>query len=240
MRITLLGYGKMGQAIEAEALQRGHQISHRIDRHNYQELDSLSKDSTDLVIEFTHPESFESNLRAILAKGLPVVVGTTGWYDRIDEFKKEVEAVKGSFMYASNFSVGVNLFFKLNQRLAELMNPHVDYDPYLEEQHHRYKADGPSGTAHTLARDLIMRLDRKTRLSDEQLRNRAPQDDELSVSFSRAGEIKGTHRVVYTSEIDSISIEHRAHNRRGFAQGAVIGAEWLLGKRGFYEFSEIF
>ncbi|MEM9984215.1 MAG: dihydrodipicolinate reductase C-terminal domain-containing protein, partial [Bacteroidota bacterium] len=188
MRITLLGYGKMGQAIEKEALQRGHQISHRIDQHNYEELASISQETTDVVIEFTHQASFEANVRAVLAKSLPLVAGTTGWYDRIDKLKKEVEAAKGSFMYASNFSVGVNLFFKLNQRLAELMNPHPSYDPYLEEQHHRHKADGPSGTAHTLARDLIERLDRKTHISDEQLQRRAPQNDELSVSFSRAGE----------------------------------------------------
>lgn len=240
MRIALLGYGRMGRAIEQEALQRGHDISHRIDQDNRDELAQLSPDNTDVVIEFTHPDSFEANRKAVMAAGVPLVVGTTGWYDRIEEIKAEVEGQQGSFMYASNFSVGVNLFFKLNQRLAELMNGQPEYDPFIEERHHRHKADGPSGTAHTLARDLIARLDRKSQVSDAALRNRAPKEEELSVSFSRGGDIKGTHTVAYTSEIDTITIEHQAHSRRGFALGAVIAAEWMKGKKGFYEFSEIF
>ncbi len=239
MRIALLGYGRMGQAIESEALARNHVISHRINRGQTAELDQLSAANTDVVIEFTHPDSFRDNLKAVLAQQLPMVVGTTGWYDQLAAVQAEVEAAAGSLLYASNFSVGVNLFFKLNQRLAELMNGQPEYDPFVEERHHRRKADGPSGTAHTLARDILARLDRKERLSGEQLRHRAPEPDELSVSFARAGDIKGTHRVAYTSDIDTISIAHQAHSRRGFALGAVIAAEWLVGKAGFYEFSEI-
>lgn len=240
MRIALLGYGRMGRAIEQEAQARGHEVTHCIDQENRDQLSQLSPQTTDVVIEFTHPDSFETNRQAVLAAGLPLVVGTTGWYDRLEAIRQEVEDQQGALLYASNFSVGVNLFFKLNQRLAELMNGQPEYDPFIEERHHRHKADGPSGTAHTLARDLVARLDRKARIGDEALRHRAPEPDELSVSFARGGDIKGTHRVVYTSEIDSLSIEHQAHSRRGFALGAVIGAEWLYGKQGFYEFADIF
>ncbi|MEO0899890.1 MAG: 4-hydroxy-tetrahydrodipicolinate reductase [Bacteroidota bacterium] len=236
LKIALLGYGRMGKAVEQEALKRGHEIVAKIDLNNFEDLQQLHSDNCDAVIEFTHPDSFDRNIKAVMNRGLALVSGTTGWYDQMESYQQLVEEKKGSFLYASNFSVGVNVLFKLNRTLADMMNAYGQYDPFIEEQHHRHKADGPSGTAHTLARDLMERIDRKTKVNGPELRNRAPQDDELSVGFTRAGEIIGRHKVVYTSDIDDIIIEHNAHNRRGFALGAVLAAEWLQAKQGFYEF----
>ncbi|MCI4667487.1 MAG: 4-hydroxy-tetrahydrodipicolinate reductase [Bacteroidia bacterium] len=236
LKIALLGYGRMGKAVEKEALERGHRIVAKLDQDNWDDLKKLTPDNCDGIIEFTHPESFDRNIHAVMGQKLPLVSGTTGWYERIQSYQDLVSGEDGAFLYASNFSVGVNLLFKLNRRLAELMNRYDQYDPFIEEQHHRYKADGPSGTAFTLARDLIERIDRKESVAGEDLRNRAPKDEELSVGFIRSGEIIGRHKVAYTSDIDTLSIEHHAHNRRGFALGAVIALEWLQGKKGFHEF----
>jgi 4-hydroxy-tetrahydrodipicolinate reductase len=240
MRIALLGYGKMGQAIEKEAVSRGHQISARIDFNNRHELSQLRPEKTDMVIEFTHPGSFGENLDAVMSLGLPMITGTTGWYDKIPQVRSMVEGRQASFLYSSNFSIGVNILFKLNQQLAKLMNQYPEYDCYVEERHHRQKADAPSGTASILARDLIEELDRKKRVVSTELRNRPPEPDELSVGFIRSGDIVGEHRVTYSSEIDTISLEHQARGRRGFALGAVIAAEWLQNRKGFFEFSDLF
>lgn len=240
MRIVLLGYGKMGKAIEQEAVARSHEIVAKIDKDNHGDLDKLSEDTCDVVIEFTHPDSFFPNLDKVSQLGIPLVSGTTGWYDRMQEVEDKVKANDASFLYSSNFSIGVNVLFLLNQRLAQLMNQYPEYDCFVEEQHHRYKADAPSGTAVSLSTDIIAGLDRKTVVATDALLNRAPSPEELSVGYIRSGEIIGRHKVCYTSEIDEISIEHKAHNRRGFALGAVIAAEWLKGKKGFYSFSEMF
>lgn len=236
LKIALLGYGKMGKAVEKEAVARGHQIVAKIDQDNWKDIHELNPENCDAIIEFTHPQSFDKNIHAVMDLGLPLVSGTTGWYEHIDAYRELVEKKEGTFMYASNFSIGVNILFKLNRQLAEWMNRYAQYDPFIEEQHHRHKADGPSGTAHTLARDLIERVDRKASVGDASLRERAPREDELSVGFIRGGEIIGRHKVAYTSDIDTISIEHHAHNRRGFALGAVVAAEWLQGNKGFFEF----
>ncbi|MEM9718150.1 MAG: 4-hydroxy-tetrahydrodipicolinate reductase [Bacteroidota bacterium] len=238
--IALLGYGKMGKAVEQEALQRGHQIVARIDQDTPQEWSKLVSGKVEVVIEFTHPESFQGNFEKVMGLGIPMVTGTTGWYDRRKKFEESVGEVQGAFLYASNFSIGVNILFLLNQRLAQLMNGQPQYDCFLEEQHHKFKADAPSGTAYSLGSQVLENLDRKTRFSDASLRSRAPAPEELSIGFTRAGGIIGKHVVSYTSEIDTVSITHEAHNRRGFALGAVIGAEWVLDKQGFFEFSTIF
>lgn len=240
LSITLLGYGKMGKAVEQEAVARGHQISFHIDIENIEDWNLVHPDNTDVVIEFTHPDSFDANLVRVLNTGIPLVSGTTGWYDRLSEIRSQVEIAGGGLMYSSNFSIGVNLLFKLNQQLAKWMNGHPQYDCYIEEQHHRHKADGPSGTAHSLASQMLAHLDRKTEVATDALQSRAPEDHELSVGFIRSGEIIGRHKVGYTSEIDSLTIEHHAYNRRGFALGAVVAAEWMAGKKGVHEFSEIF
>ncbi len=231
MNILILGYGKMGHAVEQEALDRGHSIVGGIDKANLDKLDRYTKTDVDVVIEFTHPDSFRGNLRRILDIGIPMVSGTTGWHHQLEEVQQEVEAANGSFLYASNFSVGVNLMFAMNKKLAQLMNAHPDYDVFVEEQHHRYKADAPSGTAISLAQELLQHLDRKTSVSTEELRSRAPQEEELSVGYIRAGEIIGQHSVTYRSDIDRLTLTHEAYNRRGFALGAVIAAEWLAGEK---------
>jgi len=240
MKIGLLGYGKMGKAIEVVALQRGHEIVARIDKDNMPELAGLNKESCDLIIEFTHPDSFFMNLDKVLDLGIPMLTGTTGWYEHLPQVESKVKEKGGSFMYSSNFSVGVNVLFLLNKRLAELMNSYPEYDCYVEEQHHRFKADAPSGTAFSLSQQIIEGLERKKQVATDALLNRAPEPEELSVAYIRSGDIIGQHKITYTSAIDDISIEHKAHNRNGFALGAVIGAEWLMGKTGTYAFTELF
>lgn len=240
MKLALLGYGKMGKAIEQEALERNHEIVAKIDVDNFDQLTTLHPDNCDAIIEFTRPDVFFSNLEHALPLGIPFVTGTTGWYDGMDQVKSKVEAADASFLWSSNFSVGVNILFLLNQRLAELMNKYPTYDCYIEEQHHRYKADAPSGTAMSLSTQVLEGLDRKSRIATDALLTRPPQPEELSVGYIRSGEIIGRHKVSYTSSIDSITIEHEAYNRRGFALGAVLAAEWLLGKKGFFTFSDLF
>lgn len=237
--IALLGYGRMGQAVAAQAEKRGHEIIARIDQHNIDYIPSVLDQQPQVVIEFTHPESVLANINQVISAGIPLVVGTTGWYEHIPAIKSLVDQQAGSLLFASNFSVGVNVLFKLNQYLAELMNRYEDYDPYVEEQHHRHKKDAPSGTAKTLSQQILAQLTRKTAVVYEQLRDRAPVPEELSVGAIRAGEIIGKHTVAYHSPVDTIKLEHTAHNREGFALGAVLAAEWLLDKKGFYEFKDI-
>lgn len=239
LNIALIGYGKMGKAVEEQAISRGHRISYKIDIHNHPDITRIQRENTDVAIEFTHPDSFRGNLETLLKQNIPVVSGTTGWYDHQSEIQQLVEKNEGGFMYSSNFSVGVNVLFKLNKILAELMDKYDQYDCFIEERHHRHKADAPSGTAHSLAMQVLEGLTRKTRVATDELQNRPPAEDELSVGYVRSGEIIGQHSVNYTSDIDTITISHQAHNRKGFALGAVIGAEWLAGKTGFYEFGEI-
>ena len=238
--IALIGYGRMGKAVERAAIERGHRIVARIDQNTPEEWAKLKPGLVEAVIEFTHPDSFKDNFDKVTKLGIPLVSGTTGWYGKREEYAAEVERRKAAFLFASNFSIGVNILFLLNKRLAELMNKQPQYDCFIEEQHHRFKADAPSGTAISLGEQILTQLDRKKKMTDESLRSRAPQPDELSIAFSRSGGIIGKHVVQYTSEIDSVSISHTAHNRKGFALGAVIAAEWLIGKKGFFEFADIF
>lgn len=230
----------MGKAVEQEATARGHEIVGRIDKDNAEELGKYGSGDVDVAIEFTHPDSFQGNLEAMMAAGIPLVSGTTGWHERADSVEKLVEDKGGSFLYASNFSVGVNLLFELNRKLASLMNGYPEYDVFVEEQHHKFKADSPSGTAISLGQQIIDDLERKDKIAGEELRTRAPQDNELSMGYIRAGDIIGQHTVTYRSDIDRISLTHEAYNRRGFALGAVIGAEWIVGKAGFHAFHELF
>lgn len=240
LKIALIGYGQMGKAVETIALQRGHTISHRIDRNDSRVLSILKPTNTDIAIEFTQPEAAFANIQQSMECQIPLVTGTTGWYDSLPEVEKCVAEHQGALMWSSNFSVGVNILFKMNQVLAELMNRYPEYDPLIEEKHHRFKKDAPSGTAKTLAQDLLTRLDRKDTLITAEQEHRAPNENELSVSYSRAGRIVGEHNVVYTSAVDEITLSHRAFDRSGFALGAVIAAEWLKGKKGIYNFSDIF
>lgn len=240
MRIILVGYGKMGKAVEAESLRRNHEIVGIVEKNDVSKLHINYTNNADVLIDFTHPDSIMENIRNYAALGLPIVCGTTGWHESADEVKSLATAHNIGFIYSSNFSIGVNILFKLNKELAKWMNPYPEYDCFIEEQHHRHKADAPSGTALSLANDILTNLDRKNCMVTDALQNRSPKEEELSVGYIRGGEIIGKHKVSYSSDIDTISIEHFAHNRRGFALGAVIAAEWIQDKQGFFNFAEIF
>ena len=214
MKIALIGYGKMGHAIEEAALSRGHEIVCRIDKDNQEDFDSVSFKSADVAIEFTAPSVAVDNYRRAFAAGVPVVSGTTGWLEHLPEIREACE--KGqTFFYASNFSLGVNIFFAVNKYLAGIMNHFPQYSVEIEEIHHIHKLDHPSGTAITLAEDI-------------------------NITARREGEIPGTHTVAYDSAVDTIRITHEAKNRKGFALGAVVAAEFTVGKKGFLTMQDLF
>lgn len=229
MKIALLGYGRMGQAIEKIAVERGHEIVIRKD------LEPLKEDLgiADVAIDFSHPSAAFDNIKSCISKGVAVVSGTTGWLDKYDEIVAYCKEKEGSFIYASNFSIGVNLFFNLNEYLAKLMKNISEYDVSMQETHHMHKLDAPSGTAITLANDVIANSD-KINWSIS-----APHDKELFIDVKREGEVPGTHKVAYTSPVDSIEIKHTAFNRTGFALGAVVAAEWLKDKNGIFQMKDV-
>lgn len=235
MKIALIGYGKMGRAIEEVATERGHEIVLKIDEHNLSDFNKENIDKADVAIEFTGPHTAYANITKLLSFGAAVVSGSTGWLDKIEEVQALCKEKNGAFIYASNFSVGVNLFFELNKKLAELMHPHEQYHVSLEEVHHTQKKDSPSGTAITLAEGV---LETYTALN-KWVNDVVPQKDELLIVSKRIDPAPGTHIINYTSEIDDITITHTAHNRKGFALGAVVAAEFLNGKKGIYTMKEV-
>lgn len=230
MKILILGYGKMGKTIEQIALNRNHTVPYKIDLHNQNALQDIGKEDVDVAIEFSSPESAYKNIRACLEKGIPVVSGTTGWLERKKEIEQLTRETNGGFFYASNYSVGVNLFFHLNKILARIMNNFPEYSASMEEIHHTEKKDAPSGTAITLAEGILENLDRKSGWVNTETR----KEEELSIISKRIAEVPGTHTIDYSSKIDSIEIKHTAHSREGFAEGAVVAAEWLIGKSGIF------
>lgn len=234
MKIALIGYGKMGKEIETIALQRGHEIVLKVDKDNSESISQTDLKKAEVAIEFSTPHSTLANIRKCLDAALPVVVGTTGWYDQFEQIKKECIEKKGGLFHATNFSLGVNLFFKVNTYLAELMNKYPAYDVSMEEIHHIHKLDKPSGTAISLANQVLEKIDRKSTWSIEK-----KADDILFIKDVREGEVPGTHIIKYQSEVDDIEIMHKAHNRKGFALGAVIAAEFLKGKQGVYSMSDL-
>ncbi len=234
MNIALIGYGKMGKEIERIALSRGHNIVLTIDKDN---LDNLTKENlqkADVVIEFTVPSSAFGNYKLCMEAGVPVVSGTTGWLDRMEELRKVCDYTKGGFFYASNFSVGVNLFFALNKKLARLMEPFDAYDVEMEEIHHIHKLDAPSGTAITLAEGIFENIGRKDKWELGK-----SSDSSMKIIAKREGEVPGTHTVKYFSDVDEISITHKAYNRQGFALGAVLAAEFMSGRTGIYGMKDL-
>lgn len=231
MRILLIGYGKMGKTIEQIAKQRGHQIAGIIDRDNHADLQHFDATRVDVAIEFTEPRSAVSNITHCLHRGIPIVSGTTGWLDYKKEIKIMCKSQGGSFFYASNYSIGVNLFFALNKKLASLMDRQPGYKVSMEEVHHTEKKDEPSGTAITLAEGIIEHVDRT---QDWKLSQDSPTDTDIPIEAIREPEVPGTHTVTYQSEVDTISIKHQAHSRQGFAMGAIMAAEWLPSRRGFF------
>ena len=234
MNIALLGYGKMGKEIEKIALNRKHTIVLIVDKHNADTftLDELKK--ADVAIEFSTPDTVLANINKCFAANVPIVVGTTGWYDHFNEIKTECITNNKSLFYASNYSLGVNLFFKVNRYLADLMNKYPEYDVCMEEIHHIHKLDKPSGTAITLAEQVIDKLERKSKWSIDD-----HNPETLFIEDKREGEVPGTHIIKYTSAVDDIEIMHKAHNRQGFALGSVIAAEFLKGKKGIYNMEDV-
>src|ERR1041385_8284506 len=235
MKIALIGYGKMGKAIEAIAIKRGHEIVLKVDLHNAKTFTDEELKAADVAIEFTMPSTAVENMKRCFHCGVPVVVGTTGWLEKLKEVEKECEKNKSALFYTSNFSLGVNLFFRLNEQLAELMKPYKDYEVEIEEIHHVHKLDAPSGTALTLLNGLLSKSDRKKSWKSYPENVSEKYADEIvPVVSKRIGEVPGTHIVTYTSPVDKITITHEAFSREGFALGAVVAAEWLVGKKGIF------
>lgn len=234
MKIALLGYGKMGKEIEKIALSRGHQIVLKVNKENAETITAKELQIADAAIEFSTPHTVLGNIAKCFNAHLPIVVGTTGWYDDFEKIKTTCLNSNNTLFYASNFSLGVNLFFKVNKYLAELMNNYPEYDVCMEEIHHIHKLDKPSGTAITLAEQIIEKIDRKKKWSidDKRVEN-------LFIEDKREGEVPGTHIIKYQSEIDDIEIMHKAHNRKGFALGSVVAAEYIHGKKGIYTMNDI-
>lgn len=230
MKIALLGYGKMGKVIEKIALERNHEIVLR--KTEYTSFDGL--ENADVAIDFSVPDAAVSNISESLNKGIPVISGTTGW---LENYQKMIELCKqkdSAFLYGSNFSLGVNLFFELNNYLAKLMSPLKQYKISLEEIHHTQKLDAPSGTAITLANTIID----QTRYNQWTI-DMPQKNDDLFIDVKRIDNIPGTHSIFYISDVDSIEIKHTAHSREGFALGAVIAAEWIIGKKGVYSMKDV-
>jgi len=235
MKIALLGYGKMGQSIENEALNKGHKIVIKIDADNKKDLTIQNIRLADVAIEFSQPEVAYRNIKMGLDAGVPVISGTTGWLDRLSDIETHCHQIGGAFLYASNFSIGVNLFFKLNKMLTQLMEAHPQYEPSMEEIHHTQKLDAPSGTAITLANGLLQQYTHKTSWS------LPPIDDnsQLLIEAKRIDKVPGTHSISWDSSVDSIEIKHTAHSRKGFVLGALLAAEWIVGKKGCFGMEDV-
>jgi len=229
MKIALIGYGKMGKIIERIALERGHEIVSVIDVDNADDFDSDAFKSADVAIEFTVPQVALSNYRRAFASGVAVVSGTTGWTEQLPQLKKEIETGHNTLFWSSNFSLGVNIFMAVNKYLAGIMNQFPNYNVEITEVHHTQKLDAPSGTAITLAEEILEKLDRK----DKWVKETETNPDEMAVKSIRRGQVPGIHTICYESEVDSITITHDAKSRDGFALGAVIAAEFTAGKKGF-------
>ncbi len=230
MKIALIGYGKMGKIIESIALQRGHTVDLKIDIDNKEDLTKENLQQCDAAIEFTGPHSAKENIMKCLDAGIPVVSGSTGWLESRNEVDNYCKEKNGSFLYASNFSVGVNIFFELNKKLAQLMKGHEDYKISLEEIHHTQKKDAPSGTAITLAEQILHEIPRKKNWVNMD----SLKPGELVIISKREDPAPGTHRIKYSSTIDDIEIIHTAHSREGFALGAVLAAEHICNKKGIF------
>ncbi len=235
MKIAILGYGKMGKTIEQLALENGHEIILKVDDSNAVSWTNQQLQNADVAIEFTNPESAIKNIKRCLESSVPVVCGTTGWLEKIDEVKEKCHAENGGFFYASNFSIGVNIFFKLNKILAKMMNDYPQYKITMEEIHHTQKLDAPSGTAITLAEGIIENVDRKSQWVKESNSSM----EELPIFSKRIEKVPGTHQIKYDSPIDTIEIKHTAHSRLGFAKGALLAAEWMVGKKGIYGMKDL-
>lgn len=243
MNIALLGYGKMGHIIENIALDRGHQVPLVVQTSNRAMVGSIDFNDIDVAIDFSQPNAALANIQLCFDANVPLVMGTTGWHAHLGEIKKLCLDGNKSMLYGSNFSIGVNIFFHINKLLAKAINPYKEYDVQVEEIHHVHKLDAPSGTAITIAQGIIGELDSKLKWISNvvgQGEETAAKADELLIASHRMDEVPGTHTVLYSSDVDEIELKHTAHSRAGFALGAVIAAEWLHGKTGFYSITDMF
>jgi len=234
MNIVLFGYGKMGKEIETIALERGHQIVLKITSENSCSITSTDLQKADVVIEFSTPHSVLNNINTCLNAKVPIVVGTTGWHNQLNEISKACNDKNGALFYASNFSLGVAIFSKVNEYLASIMNNYPTYDVSMKEIHHIHKLDKPSGTAISLANQIIEKIDSKKKWSITE-----QSEETLFIEDIREGMVPGTHIIKYSSDIDDIEIMHKAHNRKGFALGAVLAAEFIQHKKGVYTMSDL-
>ena len=235
MKIALIGYGKMGHAVEEIANERGHTIVSVIDIDNQEDFDSPQFLSADVAIEFSQPQSAYANYLKCFDRNIPVVAGTTGWLAHFEEIKSLCIEKKQAFFYASNYSIGVNIFFAVNKQLAKIMNNFPAYDVRMEETHHIHKLDSPSGTAITLAGHILENIDRKKQWKE----GSEGTNEDLLIHSLREGEVPGIHEVIYESDVDAISILHSARNRKGLALGAVMAAEFVKGKKGFLSMNDM-
>jgi 4-hydroxy-tetrahydrodipicolinate reductase len=235
MKIALIGYGKMGKAIEAIALSKGHEIVLKIDIQNNHEFTHQALKLADVAIEFTGPHSAFDNVKKCIDWGIPIVSGSTGWLDKWDEIKKLCDSNNGTLIYSSNYSIGVNLFFELNKQLAKLMDPYHDYDVTMTEIHHTEKKDAPSGTAISLAEQILSNMGRKNKWVNAA----SSSVSDLVIQSKRIDPAPGTHSVRYSSPIDDIEIIHTAHTRIGFASGAVLAAEFAYQKKGTFTMKDV-
>ncbi|EOR94231.1 Dihydrodipicolinate reductase [Arcticibacter svalbardensis MN12-7] len=243
MKIALLGYGKMGRIIEQFAQNRNHEIVLKIEENSLHLLTKENLQKADVAIDFSTPHSVMQNINACFDAQLPIVVGTTGWYNQLQEVKDICIAGNNTLLYGSNFSIGVNIFFFVNKMLAKIMNPYSQYDVQVEEIHHIQKLDAPSGTAITIAEGILDGLNRKSEWINnvvDEGKQVINQPNQLLIESLRIEDVPGTHTVIYSSEVDEIELKHTAHSRAGFALGAVIAAEWLKNKKGFYSVESIF
>ncbi len=240
MKIALIGYGKMGKVIEQIALSKGHTISYKIDIENSTDIKLIKPSNTDVAIEFTSPHTAFENVKSLLNNGVAVVCGSTGWHDQLPEAQKLCKEKGAAFLWTSNFSIGVNLFFKLNEQLARLMNGIDGYEPIMTEIHHIHKKDAPSGTAITLAEGLLKHYKKFTHWALKIKRMKAKdKQNALLIESRRKSEVPGTHIIQYNSNEDYINITHFAKGRRGLALGAVIAAEYIKGKKGIFSMNDV-
>lgn len=241
MKIALLGYGKMGKAIEAIVEDRGHEIGVAIDDEDdwMNKLEALRE--CDMAVDFSTPATVVGNIMRCFDLDIPVVVGTTGWYDQLESVVHDCQQRGQALFVASNFSIGMNMMFELNRRLAQLMNRYEDYQVEITETHHVHKLDAPSGTAITLANDIIEELDRKEewQLKDGEGRHRRLKKDVVPITSVREGEVAGIHEVVYESDVDTLTLRHSAKSRRGLALGAVLACEFMKGRKGYYTMKDM-
>ena len=239
LKIAIIGYGKMGKAIAQILENEGHEISFKIDSSNLSELDKMNNQNVDVAIEFTHPEAAYDNLKLCITKGISVITGTTGWLDKLEEIKLLATSHQVGFLYASNFSLGVNLFFKINTQVAAWMSKHPEYACHIQEIHHTAKKDAPSGTAISLAQQIIGTSTQYQNWALHQKNDQKSADHILPIQAIREDPAPGTHTIQYDGVHDSITLTHTAHSRQGFALGAAAAANWIFGKKGIFTMQDV-